>query len=458
MTPAEEAAALPTLAADNAQVRRLDNVWLLTLCAAAPAATLPWFTSGYQLDVAAILSALLLLGALHLVLAAAAARPGHWLGSGRVLALLNACGVVALGVVWMNAGALQNPAFLLAFALPVIGAVFISVWQPYVTAAFALALVTGIALVRQPELRWYVQTGLGVGSGTFDALPTNGSVPIPGFFAPGGYYLVMLEAFAVLLFGSAVVGAFVAAVLRRSEARALIAADDAGEARELYASLIRNLPVPALLVEAATLRVVQISDRLISDMGVADGGPGDEKVFDVVHFSYPETIEALITGGGGSQRPCVIRTAGRLLVTEVRVQHLMHAGHRHALIVIEDITELLCVTAAFDVADSAGLILDAQGRVLGFNRTARGLFPDISLGAPADFLSRLAEGERWWEPGLNGRRKLQLEILRRLYQMTSCAVPLPGEAEALCVLAFFPLGPVSASNNSPTILTRALAR
>jgi hypothetical protein len=452
---AEDTGAWLVPAVDDARVRRLDNVWILTLCAATLAAILPWFSSAYQLNLTAALSALLLVGAVHLALAAAATRGNHWLSSGRSLALLNAVGVVALGIVWLNAGTLQNPAFLLAFALPVVGAIFISAWQPYLTAALSLLLVVGIALTRQAELRWYVLTVFGIGGGAFDPLRTGGSLPVAGFIAPGAYYLVTLEVFAVLLFGCAVTAAFVATVLARSETRALLAADAAEEARELYSSVIRNLPVPALLVEAATLRVVQISDRLVSDVGVTDGGPADEKLCDLIHFSYPETVEALVTGGGGSQKPCVIRTGGRLLITEMRVQHLMHAGRRHALLVIEDITELLCVTAAFDVADSAGLILDAH-RVLGFNRTARGLFPDIRLGASASFLSRLGQGDRWWEPGLNGRRKLQLEISRRLYQMTSCTVPLPGEAEALCVLAFFPLGPASASNPAPTILTRAL--
>jgi hypothetical protein len=443
--------------ADNTHVRRLDDVWLLTLLAASLAAVLPWFLSGYRLDLASILGGLAALCALHLALAAAAVRPQHWLASGRALGLLHALGVVALGFVWLRAGGLQNPMFLLVFVLPVIGGIFISVWQPYVTAVFASVVVSTLALSHQPELRWYAEAQTGV-RGWLSALPmAGGTTPFLGFFAPSGYYLVVLETFAVLLFGCAVTAAGAAALLARSAVQTRTAAAAAEDAHELCSSLMRNLPAPALLVEADTLRVVQVSEQLTADFAITDvAPPGAGKLLELLRFSYPEIVEQLITGTGGRERPCVVRSNGRLLATEVRVQHLMYAGRRHALVLIEDLTELLCVTAAFDAADYAALIIDAQGRVMGFNRAARGLFSGVAVGSRAGFLSQLASGERWWEPGLSGRRKLQLKVLGRTYQVTSSAVALPGEAESICVLAFFPMATVSVDDTSATVVTRAL--
>ena len=45
--------------------------------------------------------------------------------------------------------------FLAVFALPVVGAVFISRWQPYLMALLAIVVVALVALAQAPELRWY---------------------------------------------------------------------------------------------------------------------------------------------------------------------------------------------------------------------------------------------------------------------------------------------------------------
>ena len=52
----------------------------------------------------------------------------------RMLAALHALGIVVIGFIWHHAGGLQNPAFLMVFALPVVGAIFLSRWQPYLMA------------------------------------------------------------------------------------------------------------------------------------------------------------------------------------------------------------------------------------------------------------------------------------------------------------------------------------
>jgi len=43
--------------------------------------------------------------------------------------------------IWQHVGALQNPMFLTVFALPVVGAIFLSRWHPYLIAAVSVIAV-----------------------------------------------------------------------------------------------------------------------------------------------------------------------------------------------------------------------------------------------------------------------------------------------------------------------------
>ena len=54
---------------------------------------------------------------------------------------LSVLGVILIGFIWQYVGALQNPMFLLVFALPVIGAIFLSRWQPFLIAAVSVLVV-----------------------------------------------------------------------------------------------------------------------------------------------------------------------------------------------------------------------------------------------------------------------------------------------------------------------------
>jgi len=103
------------------------------------ATALPWFVSAFDIDFRARVPGIFALGVLHIALSAGAVPKSMSLAwRKRVLAILHAAGVIVLGFIWQHAGGTANPLFLLAFALPVIGASFISRWQPYFTAALAV--------------------------------------------------------------------------------------------------------------------------------------------------------------------------------------------------------------------------------------------------------------------------------------------------------------------------------
>ena len=133
------------LAGDDPHVHLLDDTWFLTIFAVLLATALPWFVSALDIDFARASYGIFALGVLHVALSTGAVPKGMspvW--RKRVLATLHAVGVIVLGFIWLHAGGTANPLFLLAFALPVIGASFISRWQPYLAAALAVVVVFAI--------------------------------------------------------------------------------------------------------------------------------------------------------------------------------------------------------------------------------------------------------------------------------------------------------------------------
>src|SRR5262249_41353792 len=149
----------------------------------------------------------LALGGVHVVFAALSSpsRP-RTRGRTRLLAFVHALGIILIGFIWLYAGGLQNAMFLAVFSLPIIGSVFISRWQPYLMSLLSILVVTVVALVQAPELRWYAAGLRGVGEGitAIFGSGSGGVSPFPGFYAPSGYFLVLLQVFAVLVFACAV--------------------------------------------------------------------------------------------------------------------------------------------------------------------------------------------------------------------------------------------------------------
>src|SRR5689334_873147 len=126
---------LPAPTWSDPRVHLLDDTWLLIIFAILLAIALPWLMSGFDVSFAAAAAGLLTLGAIHVAFTALinpVRASTAW--RTRMLAGLHALGIIVIGFVWHYAGGLQNPAFLTVFVLPVIGAIFLSRWQPYFMA------------------------------------------------------------------------------------------------------------------------------------------------------------------------------------------------------------------------------------------------------------------------------------------------------------------------------------
>jgi len=451
MSDVGETQLLAPLVLRDPRVHLLDDTWLLTIFAVLFATAVPWLVSGLAIDLIPAAAGLIVLGAIHVTLVVLGRGDETAVRRGRGLSALHALGIIAIAYVWLHAGALQNPLFLLVFVLPVIGAIFLSRWQPYVMAALAAVAVVLAAALKAPELRWYAP-GLSAAVGWLDTLlgraPGTGAPPFAGFYAPSEYFVVLLEVFVILLFACAIAADYLGTVYERLHAQVSAARGEAERGQQLWSGLLEQLPLPAFLVDANTFEVCLASTTAQGTFANEQGFLG-RSLFDLLAFSYPEVVHELISGAGGVAPVCMLRLGERLLATEVRVQHLAQRGRRFALVMVTDRTEAFCVRAALDVAEHAALIVDAHGSVLACNKPAAALFPGAAPGADLATLLPQPEREpRWWEPGLSGRRKMHVTIRQRVYQMTASSVALSGEREQLFVLAFIPAAQVPAADQS----------
>jgi hypothetical protein len=451
---------------ENPRVHLLDDVWLMTIVAILVATGVPWFASGFEVNIGMASWGLLALGGIHVaftMLASPGRAPGKW--RDRALTLLDILGVCLVGFIWQHVGALQNPMFLMVFALPVVGAIFLSRWHPYLIATVSVIAVAVVALSQAPELRWYASGLLGSDTWLVWLFGNQSAVPQPsfsGFYAPSSYLIVLFEVFSILLFGCAVAAEYVGTIFERLNAHIVMARTEAERGQEMWAGLIERLPLPALLIDPDTLRVVASSEHAGIFLRAGELPLEGRPLFEALKFSYPDIVQELIVGSDGGAPATVIRVGEQLRVTQIRVLHVAHKGRRLALLTIEDATEVFCLKAALDTSEYAAFVIDARGLVLAFNKPAGGLFAGAEVGADATQLLAQPEAPaRWWEPGLTGRRKMHIEIGPRIYQVTSSAISLTGEEERIFTVAFLPVARAGSADPfaaGSTVVTTTLSQ
>ena len=437
---------------ENPRVHLLDDIWLMTLAAVVFATAVPWLFSGFEVDVRAASGGLLALGALHVaftLLASGNSRQGRW--RARILTALDVAGVVLIGFIWQHVGAVQNPVFLMVFVLPVVGSIFLSRRHPYLLAVVSVIVVGAVAVSAAPELRWYLSGLFGSDAGLQwlfgQESPGYTAASFSGFYAPSSYLVVLLEVFAVVLLAVAAAAEYLGMIFERLNGYIAVARMEAERGQELWAGLIERLPLPSLLIDPDTMRVVACSKSAVTYLRAGDSPLEGQTLTEAVHFSYPDVIQELIVGSDGEAPATVLRVGEQMRVTQLRVLHVAHRGRRLALVSVEDRTESFCLKAALDTSEYAMVVLDTHRRVLALNKPAAGLFAGAHVGMEAEqLLGAPTAGLPWWEPGLTGRRKLHVEIGPRVFQVTTSAVALGGEEERIFTVSFLPVARVGNSD------------
>jgi PAS domain-containing protein len=437
---------------ENPRVQLLDDMWLVTILAILAATGVPWLVSGFEVDLGIASWGLLALGGIHVAfsLMGSTGPQGRW--RSRTLTLLDVAGVILIGFIWRHVGAFQNPLFLAVFALPVFGGIFLSRWHPYLLAAAGVLVVGVVAFSQIPELRWYVSGIVGDDawlSWLYGEQRAASQSSFAGFYAPPGYLIVLLEVFSILLFACAVAAEYVGTIFERLNANVVTARTEAELGQRIWADLIERLPLPALLVDPYTMRIAANSGLASTYLRAAEFPLEGRNVLDALQPSYPDLIQSLINSADGRPQSTVIRVAGQLRATRMRVQQVAHKERRLALLTIEDATEVFCLKAALDASEYAALVIDARGGILAFNKLASGLFAGVEAGRDAALLLAQPEAElRWWDPGITERRKMHVQIGLRVYQITCSAIALAGEEERIFTVAILPVANLPGAESS----------
>lgn len=412
----------------------LDDAWLLMLLGVALAVGVPWFLRTLPIDTARVTWAVFAYGVTYLAVSRLADRLRGTTALLNALTAMQAASVAFLALLWHLVGGLQNPLFLLVFAIPIAatGAVLPGA-RAFAVTLLAIAAVGVVALANAPELRWYL-TQLGVPAALVPTHAASGPRPFPGLDLPAAYLVVLLASFAGLALALALVAHSVALMARRFEARGEAAVRAAGDATSLAGDVLRAIPFPAALVYRDTFNVAQASASFLKRMNALPESLGEKNFFGLVRFTYPEVVENAIARGEGEIAFAVYRVDETASAARVHVSAVEHAGSNFALIVIEDIAERFTLQAAMGAVASAVVVIGEDDRVRYFNPAAAGALPGIALGMHAATPLGQPDAGGWWRLGDRGKRERQVRLAGRAFDARCVAANAPGKQDRVTVV------------------------
>lgn len=421
----------------------LDDGWLLMLLSVALAVGIPWFLRNSRVDLAPVMWAVFAYGVAYLAVSRGIERLRGPRASLAGLTALQAIAVVFVAYLWHHAGNLQNPMFLMVFAIPVAAAgCVLPGARASLLALLAVAAATFVALLNAPQLRWYMsQLGIPV-EAIPAALTLQGPRPFPGLDMPAAYLFLLLVTFAVLVFAVALLSQSVAAQLRGLLARLEASGKALTQANTLAAEVMRAAPYPTVLVYADTLNVAQASQVFLQRLELLPEWLQERDLFALVDFGAPEAIREMIAGDGGEVPVATYRVGGTLHLARIRVSPVRHAGVRYACVTFEDALEGIVQHAAFDAVSDALLVIGWDGRIRAFNSAAAGSLPALRAGLDAALVLGAGEGAAgWWVLGPRAQRERPVSLGGKSYEARCTAVAIPGMQDRLTVVQLRPPAP-----------------
>jgi uncharacterized membrane protein len=414
----------------------LDDGWLLMLLSVALAVGIPWFLRNSQVDLAPVMWAVFAYGVAYLAVSRVVERLRGPRARLEALTALQAIAVLFVAYLWHHAGNLQNPLFLMVFAIPVAAAgCVLPGARASLLALLAVAGATLVALLNAPQLRWYMsQLGIPV-EAIPGALTAQGPRPFPGMDMPAAYLFVLLVTFAVLVFAVALLSQSVAAQLRGLLARLDASGKALTQANTLAAEVMRAAPYPTALVYTDTLNVAQASQVFLQRMELLPEWLQERDLFALVDFGAPETIRELIAGGGGEAPVAAYRVGGALHLARIRVSLVEHAGLRYACITFEDALDSVLMHAAFEAAADALLVIGWDGKIRAFNSSASQRLPGLREGVEAALVLGAGDGAAgWWVLGPRAQRERPVTLAGETYEARCTAVAVAGLQDRLTVV------------------------
>jgi PAS domain S-box-containing protein len=243
--------------------------------------------------------------------------------------------------------------------------------------------------------------------------PTSARIEIP-FLSAGGQE-VWLEARVVPQYDKEgrVRGLLGVALDATELVRSRAAAD---EGRQRYRLIFDAAPVPMLLVDPATLRVVDANDRGCRLLGATEEELVDTLLVEHVDHDERDRIESYFKSGEGDPnarhvpRTFFKRARGERFPVQIAAVNVWIEGHPRKLAVLRDLSDtesaeetLRSMRRAVEATDEAVVILDNAKRVVFANDASEAVFGRSVDELHGQDLAFLAEGgwKEEWERAVN---------------------------------------------------------
>jgi len=205
-------------------------------------------------------------------------------------------------------------------------------------------------------------------------------------------------------------------------------------AESLFQAVLRASPLPGILVDRATARVVDGSDSFRRQFLDGNANAAHRELFDLIEFSQPERIEQLLARGSGTAWYAVYYANDAARIANLRCYSVDYEGSAYAYLVLEDVTEQHYLKAAFDAVPDPLLIISSQQTLLYVNRAAEELFGELYFGmAAAPVLRQNALAEQWWRE-IGRFDEQRIEISGQPYDAGAVPFRFAGEAETSTIL------------------------
>jgi diguanylate cyclase (GGDEF)-like protein len=204
-------------------------------------------------------------------------------------------------------------------------------------------------------------------------------------------------------------------------------------AENLFESVLRASPLPAVLVDSASRRIVDGSDVFRKQF--LDGYDHSSRdLFELIDFSQPERIEQLMARGSGTAWYSVYYSSGESRMANVRCYPVEHEGTAYVYLILEDVTEQHYLKAAFDAVPDPLLIVSSRETLLYGNRAADEVFGDLFFGMDVRPLLLQEGGVAGWWRRLDRFDVLRVEIAAQPYDATAVPFRFAGEPETSMIL------------------------
>ena len=412
--------------------RLIDAAWLVCLFASVASLAIPWFFSILDVDLTRAAGLVFIYALAYLALATITDRWNSMRAVWIVMRVMTMTSVLFLGALWHLAGGLDNPAFLLAFTLPVIiSGVMLLGWQAHATALISIVVVAVVAVAESPDLRWYLNR--------LHAWPTYLALPISPLFtrsqrlagldATPGYEFIVVETFAVMQFIVAFLSTPLATFLLRINARLQTSTVLLTQVRGLFHAVLVAAPEPVVVVYADSGQVVEASESFMHRMLLRPSELVGKGIFELVSFVQPERVKQALESHHGQISFCAYTVDDEMRIANLSFHRTDHEGVGYVFLAWEELTELYYLQSAFDAIEDPVVVVGRDEKVQYGNRPAHALFGDLHFGAALYSLPKL-QAVAAQCGAEHDNRAGRCEIDGRPYALHSLQASMPGDTPA----------------------------